>query len=68
MGIYVFRNPILEQELIEDAKNPKSNHDFGKDIIPQMLKKGMKIVAYNFRGQDNQEFYWRDIGLSLIHI
>ncbi len=62
MGIYVFRNPILEQELIEDAKNPKSNHDFGKDIIPQMLKKGMKIVAYNFRGQDNQEFYWRDIG------
>ncbi len=62
MGIYVFRNPILEQELIEDARNPKSNHDFGKDIIPQMLKKGMKIVAYNFRGQDNQEFYWRDIG------
>jgi len=62
MGIYVFRNPILEQELTEDAKNPKSNHDFGKDIIPQMLKKGMKIVAYNFRGQDNQEFYWRDIG------
>ena len=62
MGIYVFRNPILEQELIEDAKNSKSSHDFGKDIIPQMLKKGMKIVAYNFRGQDNQEFYWRDIG------
>jgi len=62
MGIYVFRNPILEQELIEDARNPKSSHDFGKDIIPQMLKKDMKIVAYNFRGQNNQEFYWRDIG------
>ena len=62
MGIYVFRNPILEQELIEDAKNPKSSHDFGKDIIPQMLKQDMKVVAYNFRGQDNQKFYWRDIG------
>ncbi|MDP2043832.1 MAG: sugar phosphate nucleotidyltransferase, partial [Candidatus Omnitrophota bacterium] len=62
MGIYVFRNPILEQELVEDAKNSKSSHDFGKDIIPQMLKKGMKIVAYNFRGEDNQESYWRDIG------
>ncbi len=62
MGIYVFSNPILEQELVEDAKNSKSSHDFGKDIIPQMLKKGMKIVAYNFRGEDNQESYWRDIG------
>lgn len=62
MGIYVFKNPILEQELVEDAKNSKSSHDFGKDIIPQMLKKGMKIVAYNFRSQDNQESYWRDIG------
>ncbi len=62
MGIYVFRNPILEQELTEDAKNSQSTHDFGKDIIPQMLKKDMKVVAYNFRGQDNQKFYWRDIG------
>ncbi len=62
MGIYVFNQPVLVQELLEDAKNHKSSHDFGKDIIPQMLKKGMKIVAYNFRDKDRNEEYWRDIG------
>ena len=62
MGIYVFNQPVLVQELLEDAKNNKSSHDFGKDIIPQMLKKGMKIVAYNFRDKDKNEEYWRDIG------
>jgi glucose-1-phosphate adenylyltransferase len=62
MGIYVFNQSILMQELLEDAKNNKSSHDFGKDIIPQMLKKGMKVVAYNFRDKDRNEEYWRDIG------
>jgi len=62
MGIYVFSQSVLVQELLEDAKNNKSSHDFGKDIIPQMLKKGMKIVAYNFRDKDRNEEYWRDIG------
>jgi glucose-1-phosphate adenylyltransferase len=62
MGIYVFNQSVLMQELLEDAKNSKSFHDFGKDIIPQMLKKGMKIVAYNFRNKDMGEEYWRDIG------
>ena len=62
MGIYVFNQSVLMQELLEDAKNNKSSHDFGKDIIPQMLKKGMKIVAYNFRNKDMGEEYWRDIG------
>ena len=62
MGIYVFNQSVLVQELLEDAKNNKSSHDFGKDIIPQMLKKGMKIVAYNFRNKDKIEEYWRDIG------
>ncbi len=62
MGIYVFKQSVLMQELLEDAKNHKSSHDFGKDIIPQMLKKGMKIVAYNFRDKDRKEEYWRDIG------
>ncbi len=62
MGIYVFNQPVLVQELLEDAKNNKSSHDFGKNIIPQMLKKGMKIVAYNFRDKDRNEEYWRDIG------
>jgi len=62
MGIYVFNNSILEKELIEDSKNAKSSHDFGKDIIPQMLKKNMKVVVYNFRDENNKEAYWRDIG------
>lgn len=62
MGIYVFRQSVLMQELLEDAKNHKSSHDFGKDIIPQMLKKGMKIIAYDFRKENKEEEYWRDIG------
>jgi len=62
MGIYVFKQSVLMQELLEDAKDNKSSHDFGKDIIPKMLKKGMKVVAYNFRGKNKDEGYWRDIG------
>jgi glucose-1-phosphate adenylyltransferase len=62
MGIYVFNNAVLEKELTEDSKSAKSAHDFGKDIIPQMLKKNMKIAVYNFRDENNKEAYWRDIG------
>ena len=62
MGIYVFNQSVLVRELLEDAKNHKSSHDFGKDIIPQMLKKGMKVVAYNFRDEMQGQQYWRDIG------
>ena len=63
MGIYVFKHPVLEQELQEDAKKNNSTHEFGKDIIPQMLKKGLKVVAFNFVGANKKEAqYWRDIG------
>jgi len=63
MGIYVFKHEVLEQELKEDAKKTNSTHDFGKDIIPQMLKKGLKIAAYNFIDENKKEAkYWRDIG------
>lgn len=63
MGIYVFKHPVLEQELVEDAKRSNSSHDFGKDIIPQMLKKGLKIAAFNFNDENKKESkYWRDIG------
>jgi glucose-1-phosphate adenylyltransferase len=48
MGIYVFKHPVIEQELNEDAKKRDSSHDFGKDIIPQMIRKGLKVCAYNF--------------------
>ncbi len=63
MGIYVFKHPVLEQELQDDAKKHNSTHDFGKDIIPQMLKKGLKIAVYNFIDENKKEAkYWRDIG------
>jgi len=63
MGIYVFKRTVLEQELQEDAKKHNSTHDFGKDIIPQMLKKGLKIAAYNFIDENKKQAkYWRDIG------
>jgi glucose-1-phosphate adenylyltransferase len=62
MGIYFFNRSALEKELIEDASRP-TNHDFGKDIIPQMLKKKMKVFAYNFKDENkNEALYWRDIG------
>jgi len=63
MGIYVFKNEVLSQELQEDAKRTNSSHDFGKDIIPQMLKKGLKVAAFNFIDENKKEAkYWRDIG------
>jgi len=63
MGIYVFKNSSLMQELHEDAKKANSAHDFGKEIIPQMIKKGYKVAAYNFLDENKKEAkYWRDIG------
>lgn len=63
MGIYVFNHEVIENELQEDARNQDSSHDFGKDIIPNMLKKGLKVAAYNFIDENKKEAkYWRDIG------
>jgi len=63
MGIYVFKNNVLVKQLHEDAENKKSNHDFGKDIIPKMVKDGLNVVSYNFADQNKKEvMYWRDIG------
>ena len=56
MGIYIFSYPKLRQYLIEDAKNPESSNDFGKNIIPNMLNNGEKLFAYRFEG------YWKDVG------
>ncbi|MFH1458296.1 MAG: glucose-1-phosphate adenylyltransferase [Candidatus Omnitrophota bacterium] len=63
MGIYVFKRSILERELQEDSKRRSTHHDFGKDIIPSLLKKGLKISLYNFIDENKKEAkYWRDIG------
>ena len=62
MGIYFFNYKILRSMLVEDAKNENSDHDFGKNIIPTMLEKGKKLVAYTFKG------YWKDVGtISSLH-
>jgi glucose-1-phosphate adenylyltransferase len=63
MGIYVFKAQVLERQVVEDAAQTRSHHDFGKDIIPKMIKKDLKIVAYNFVDENKKEAqYWRDIG------
>jgi glucose-1-phosphate adenylyltransferase len=63
MGIYVFKAGVIREELLEDTRNRHSTHDFGKDIIPQMLKKNLKIVVFNFVDENKKEAkYWRDIG------
>jgi glucose-1-phosphate adenylyltransferase len=62
MGVYIFRAEVLVQEVIKDAKKKASSHDFGKDIIPQMVGR-KKVFAYNFRDKDGSPCYWRDIGL-----
>ncbi|MFY9380642.1 MAG: glucose-1-phosphate adenylyltransferase, partial [Eubacteriales bacterium] len=56
MGIYVFGYKILAEYLCRDEMNPASSNDFGKDIIPAMLKDGCRIYAYPFTG------YWKDVG------
>ena len=56
MGIYIFSWKLLRKMLIEDMKNPDSDHDFGKDIIPRMLNEKKGLFAYEFKG------YWKDVG------
>ena len=63
MGIYIFDRHVLEEELNEDAEKDTA-HDFGKNIIPQMIQSGKrKIVAYQFVDMNKKEgLYWRDVG------
>jgi glucose-1-phosphate adenylyltransferase len=66
MGIYVFRTKFLMDMLRKDAADPNSSRDFGKDIIPQIVKGG-KAVAHRFakscvRSSMESQPYWRDVG------
>ncbi|ANU12112.1 glucose-1-phosphate adenylyltransferase [Planococcus antarcticus DSM 14505] len=56
MGVYVFKWGKLKEYLETDNVDEESSHDFGKDILPAMLQKGEKMVAYPFKG------YWKDVG------
>ena len=56
MGIYIFSKEVLFRYLTEDAQNPDSSNDFGKNIIPAMLAAKQRMYAYPFSG------YWKDVG------
>ena len=56
MGIYIFNWKVLKEYLIRDEKNPESEKDFGKNIIPMLLEEDRRIYAYPFAG------YWKDVG------
>lgn len=77
MGIYVFNTRLLEKVLTEDAADPSSSHDFGKDIIPKAIG-NLQVFAYPFQDvKTRAQSYWRDVGtidayfeanLELVHV
>lgn len=56
MGVYLFNWAVLKQYLIDDEADSDSSNDFGKNIIPNLLKDKKKLFAYEFDG------YWKDVG------
>jgi glucose-1-phosphate adenylyltransferase len=77
MGIYVFKASLLYRLLEEDAQRPDTQHDFGRNIIPQTLST-LKVFAYPFTDvQTRVQHYWRDVGtvdafydanMELVHV
>lgn len=65
MGIYTFNAKFLYEQLIRDAHEPKSSHDFGGDIIPYIINK-YHVQAHRFTdscvGAEDNNYYWRDVG------
>jgi len=65
MGIYAFDTEILVRRVAEDSRKATA-HDFGKNVIPDMLERGDRVFCHRFRGIQEPEGkapYWRDIGL-----
>ncbi|MBQ6895507.1 MAG: glucose-1-phosphate adenylyltransferase [Clostridia bacterium] len=56
MGVYLFNWTVLKKYLIDDEADPDSSNDFGKNIIPNLLKDKKALYAYQFDG------YWKDVG------
>ncbi len=56
MGIYIFKWNVLKQFLLMDEEDSNSDNDFGKNVIPAILKAGHRLFAYAFEG------YWKDVG------
>jgi glucose-1-phosphate adenylyltransferase len=62
MGIYIFNTEVLLKALIADSEDPDSKHDFGHNILPNLLGK-KKMMAYSFVDENKQQaLYWRDVG------
>jgi glucose-1-phosphate adenylyltransferase len=62
MGVYIFNTQLLIPILLADSEDPKSSHDFGKDILPRIISKH-KVFAHNFVDENSKEsLYWRDVG------
>lgn len=62
MGIYVFNRAFLFEQLIKDADTRNSSHDFGKDIIPSVIR-NYRAFAYDFLDKETgTQAYWRDVG------
>jgi glucose-1-phosphate adenylyltransferase len=66
MGIYVFDAAFLYDVLLTDADDPRSGHDFGKDVIPRLLAQGVRAHAHRFAEScvnvSDGVPYWRDVG------
>jgi glucose-1-phosphate adenylyltransferase len=63
MGIYVFTARPMYELLCQDAAQPNSSHDFGKDVIPGMIGTHSRVFAYRFRDKNRKAVpYWRDVG------
>jgi glucose-1-phosphate adenylyltransferase len=62
MGVYIFNTDTIVRRVIEDAKDPNSQHDFGRNVIPAMISQD-SVYAYSFRDENKKVAkYWRDIG------
>ena len=68
MGNYIFNKDVLIDAVARDAKIEDSHHDFGKNVIPMLLKEGKRIYIYNFAENifpgitKKEKGYWRDVG------
>ncbi|MCW5619837.1 MAG: glucose-1-phosphate adenylyltransferase [Burkholderiales bacterium] len=80
MGIYVFNAKFLYEQVARDADEPRSNHDFGKDILPYLVSR-YRVFAHRFQdscvGMNEGRSYWRDVGtvdayyeanIDLVHV
>ncbi len=66
MGIYVFDASFLYEQLARDAADSASSHDFGKDLLPDLVNRGCRVFAHSFRdscvNMSEGRAYWRDVG------